>query len=231
MIDMSRSAGPMQDAQTTSHDSDTGGSVPCSIGLEATNEINAHEPNVVELVAERGIAACILLATSPIIAGAAAAIYAEDRSNPFFLQQRVGMDQQAFTLLKLRTMRTETPHRVSHEISADSCTSIGRRLRRWKIDELPQLVNVVKGEMRLVGPRPGLASDETLTAAREAKGVFNALPGITGLSQLRGIDMSEPSRLADSDAEYLRSRSVMGDIRILVNTALGKGSGDAVGAN
>jgi len=114
----------------------------------------------------------------------------------------------------------------THEVSASRITPIGRFLRRTKLDELPQLWNVVKGEMSLVGPRPCLPDQTALVEARQRWGVAALRPGITGLAQLRGIDMADPARLAEIDAEYLASASLPADLEILIGTVL---SGEARG--
>jgi lipopolysaccharide/colanic/teichoic acid biosynthesis glycosyltransferase len=105
---------------------------------------------------------------------------------------------------------------------------LGALLRRTKLDELPQLWNVLLGDMSLVGPRPGLFNQHELTAARDAQGVFAARPGITGLAQVNGIDMSTPELLAKTDAQMLRELDVVNYFRFIVLTVLGKGTGDAV---
>lgn len=179
---------------------------------------------------EAAIAAITLLVSAPLLAISAIAIFAQDRKSPIFAQERLGQHEQTFTLLKLRTMRPETPNVTSHSLTASAITPLGARLRSAKLDELPQLINVIKGEMALVGPRPGLPSDHALTAARRNFGVFEAPPGITGLAQVQGIDMSEPERLAKTDSEYIRTKSIRTDLNLLVQTALGGGRGDAIGA-
>lgn len=176
------------------------------------------------------IAAGVLIATGPLVATAAIAVFVSDRRNPIFSQTRLGKAEREFTLYKLRTMRPDTPNVTSHELSETALTPLGSTLRRLKLDELPQMVNVLKGDMALVGPRPGLPNDERLTMARREHGVFNALPGITGLAQVNGIDMSEPEYLAEVDSDYLSSRSLLGDLRLIVQTATGQGAGDALGS-
>jgi len=106
-------------------------------------------------------------------------------------------------------------------------TPIGKTLRAYKLDELPQLVNVLKGEMSLVGPRPCLPSQPDVIAARRAKGVFAVRPGITGLAQIAGIDMSTPEKLAIADAEYVKTASLWNDIAMILGSVIGKGKGDA----
>jgi lipopolysaccharide/colanic/teichoic acid biosynthesis glycosyltransferase len=165
-----------------------------------------------------------------IVAAAAAVIFIEDRQNPFFAQERLGRHKKPFTLYKLRTMHVGTPNVTSHSVSRSSVTRPGRWIRRFKIDELPQLLNVIAGQMSLVGPRPGLVGHGELTEARERHGVFRVRPGITGLSQIREIDMSEPERLARSDAEYISSQGFFSDLSIVLATITGSGSGDRVQA-
>ena len=111
-----------------------------------------------------------------------------DTKRPFFLQTRLGRGNE-FTLIKFRTMRPSTEDIATHLVSPAAVTYFGRFLRRAKFDELPQLWNVLVGDMSLVGPRPGLPNQFELTNAREALGVFNVRPGITGLAQVCGIDM------------------------------------------
>lgn len=156
------------------------------------------------------------------------AIRVESSGNPLFVQQRVGKGQKGFFLFKLRTMSNDTEQRASHEISSSKITRVGRFLRRTKIDEFPQVINVLKGDMSFVGPRPCLPSQSELIEARQALGVFDIRPGITGPAQIAGIDMSTPEKLARADADYMKNRSFLGDLKLMVLTAKGSGSGDAV---
>ena len=151
-----------------------------------------------------------------------------DTGSPIFRQQRLGRDQKPFTLIKFRTMRVDTDSVATHLANASAITPFGRFLRRTKLDELPQLWNVLKGEMSLVGPRPGLPNQLELTAAREAHGVFNVRPGITGLSQVNEIDMSTPEKLAESDARMIANMSIANYFRYIIMTVMGKGSGDRI---
>lgn len=146
----------------------------------------------------------------------------------FFHQQRVGRERKIFLCHKLRTMVTGTPQAGTHEVSISSVTGVGRFLRKTKLDELPQLWNVLKGEMSIVGPRPCLPNQTDLIREREDRGVFSVRPGITGLGQVRGIDMSDPIRLADCDAEYVANRSFAFDLRLIWLTISGAGMGDRV---
>ena len=151
-----------------------------------------------------------------------------DTGSPIFRQDRVGRDKKPFTLIKFRTMKVDTASVASHLASTSSITPFGHFLRRTKLDELPQLLNVLKGEMSLVGPRPGLFNQEELTEARDRYGVFKVRPGITGLSQVNDIDMSNPELLAKTDAEMIRTTSIANYFKYIFLTVIGNGSGDRV---
>lgn len=151
-----------------------------------------------------------------------------DTGAPLFRQVRVGRYQQPFTLVKFRTMQVDTASVASHLASASSITRLGSFLRKTKLDELPQLWNVLKGEMSLVGPRPNLFNQEELIAERAKRGVYDARPGITGIAQVNGIDMSVPQLLAETDARMLRDMRVSLYFKLLFQTLLGKGRGDRV---
>jgi O-antigen biosynthesis protein WbqP len=151
----------------------------------------------------------------------------ECRASPFFFQRRLGMKERPFWLLKLRTMHVSTPHGASHEVGLSAVLRSGRLLRRLKIDELPQIWNILIGTMSFVGPRPGLPSQTELTAERRRHGVFDLRPGVTGPAQIRGIDMSTPVRLAEVDSSYAGPWSLWRDLHIILATATGSGSGDA----
>lgn len=150
-----------------------------------------------------------------------------DTGSPLFHQERVGRYQKPFTLVKFRTMRVGTASVASHLAEPHAITPMGQFLRRTKLDELPQLWNVLKGEMSLVGPRPGLFNQQELLQARQLHGVFEARPGITGLAQVSGIDMSTPELLAQTDAKMLADLGVVTYFRYITQTVLGDGQGDA----
>lgn len=151
-----------------------------------------------------------------------------DTGSPVFLQKRVGKHKREFVLIKFRTMKTDTVSIASHQVNASAVTKIGKILRRTKLDELPQLINVVCGQMSLVGPRPCLPSQSELIIARDAAGVYRSRPGITGVAQLNNIDMSTPQLLAQTDASMIEKMSLKLYFRCIVLTALGKGGGDRV---
>ena len=151
-----------------------------------------------------------------------------DTGSPFFRQVRVGRDGKPFVLIKFRTMSRNTESVASHLVASSAVTPFGHFLRRSKLDELPQLWNVLKGEMSLVGPRPCLFSQQQLIDERERWGVLRARPGITGLAQINNIDMSTPFVLAKTDAEMLESLSLKSYLKYIFLTVLGKGAGDRV---
>lgn len=151
-----------------------------------------------------------------------------DTGSPLFRQERVGRHQKPFVLVKFRTMNIDTASVASHLASSASITRMGAFLRKTKLDELPQLWNVLKGEMSLVGPRPNLFSQYELIAEREALGVYAVRPGITGLAQVNEIDMSSPKLLAETDACMIKEMSVFRYFSYILQTVTGKGSGDRI---
>lgn len=151
-----------------------------------------------------------------------------DTGAPLFRQERVGRNKKPFILVKFRTMRVGTASVASHLAATSSVTPLGAILRRTKLDELPQLWNVLKGDMSLVGPRPGLYNQEELMLEREARGVFNVRPGITGLAQVSDIDMSTPVLLAETDQRMIRSLNIGNYFKYIFMTLAGRGAGDRV---
>ncbi|MCU7995598.1 sugar transferase [Shewanella glacialipiscicola] len=151
-----------------------------------------------------------------------------DTGSPIFVQTRVGKNQKPFKLVKFRTMSVETKSVASHLASNASITNLGAFLRKTKIDELPQLINVLKGEMSLVGPRPNLFNQEELIKERDALGVYDVLPGVTGLAQVQNIDMSTPKLLAETDKQMIDTLNIKNYFKYILMTVTGSGSGDAV---
>lgn len=151
-----------------------------------------------------------------------------DTGSPIFRQVRIGRYQKPFTLVKFRTMKVDTASVATHLASSASITRFGQFLRKTKLDELPQLWNVLNGEMSLVGPRPGLFNQEELTRERAKRGVFDVRPGITGLAQVNEIDMSTPALLAETDQKMIQSLTVVDYFKYIFMTVAGKGAGDRV---
>nr|WP_246132911.1 sugar transferase [Devosia ginsengisoli] len=155
-----------------------------------------------------------------------AAVRLQSPGPGIYRQPRIGQNGRLFTCLKFRTMLLSTPDRGTHEISDTAVTGLGRFLRRTKLDELPQVFNVIRNEMTFVGPRPSLPSQSEVVIERERRGVLQAKPGITGLAQINGIDMSDPVRLAEYDQRYLELQSPRLDFQIMLATLVGRGGGD-----
>jgi O-antigen biosynthesis protein WbqP len=151
-----------------------------------------------------------------------------DHGSPFFKQKRVGKNQQLFTLVKFRTMALGTQSVGTHLVDPSSITRLGRFLRKTKLDELPQLINVLTGQMSLVGPRPCLPNQTELIQERLQRGVFEVRPGITGVGQVNEIDMSTPRKLARYDQVMIRRMNLSLYFRMIIATAVGKGRGDRV---
>jgi O-antigen biosynthesis protein WbqP len=151
-----------------------------------------------------------------------------DTGSPLFLQERVGKNKKPFTLVKFRTMSRDTKSVASHLASTASITKLGGFLRKTKLDELPQLWNVLRGTMSLVGPRPGLFNQDELILERDKKMVFDVRPGITGLAQVNDIDMSTPSLLAKTDAKMIAEMTLSNYFKYIIQTVLGAGAGDRI---
>lgn len=150
------------------------------------------------------------------------------KGSPIFPQARVGRGEALFTCYKLRTMIPDTPNLGTHDVNASAVTPLGGFLRRFKLDELPQLWNVLKGDMSLVGPRPCLPSQAAVIEARRTVGVYAARPGVTGPAQVLGIDMSTPERLAAADLIWVVNPTILQYCRVLFATAIGRGFGDRI---
>lgn len=165
-----------------------------------------------------GIPAAV--ATLPIVAALCVANTATGGWPPLIVQTRVGADERPIRIVKLRTMRRGVPVVAKSLLDpdADLYTPMGRLLRRTSLDELPQLWNVIAGDMSLVGPRPALPSQHDLLALRRRHGVLRFRPGITGLAQVLGRESLTLPTKARADALYARRASLAFDLRILVWT-------------
>jgi len=151
-----------------------------------------------------------------------------ETSFPIFQQERVGRGLKPFTLMKFRSMNINSPSVATHLAKASSVTSFGSFLRKTKLDELPQLLNVLLGDMSFVGPRPNLFNQEELIAERSIRGVYKVRPGITGLSQINKIDMSTPKLLAETDAKMLVEFNSFMYFKYILLTVFGNGFGDRI---
>ena len=131
-----------------------------------------------------------------------------DTGFPLFIQKRVGSDIKNFTLIKFRTMKIGTLSAGTHLIDKSNITCFGYFLRKFKLDELPQLLNVLIGHMSLVGPRPCLPNQKRLIIERKKIGVYKVKPGITGLAQISHINMSRPVLLAKTDLKMIKQMNL-----------------------
>ena len=131
-----------------------------------------------------------------------------DNGFPFFIQKRVGLNLKNFTLIKFRTMKMGTLSAGTHLIDSSNITCFGYFLRKFKLDELPQLLNVFIGHMSFVGPRPCLPNQKRLINERKKRGIYKVKPGITGLAQVSGINMSRPVLLAKTDLKMIKQMNL-----------------------
>lgn len=160
----------------------------------------------------------LFLAASPLLAAAALAVLVVDGRPVLFLQARIGRDGNLFTCPKLRTMKRGTASTGTHLADKAAVTVTGKLMRSTKVDELPQVFSVVRGEMNLIGPRPCLPSQRKLVQLRENYGIIRERPGITGWAQANGVDMSNPHKLVSYEKAYLANQSVSFDLKILLTT-------------
>ena len=177
-------------------------------------------PQLVDMkrLVDVSIAAAGLLATAPVLAICAVAIWIEDRGDPFFRQTRAGRDGLPFTITKLRTMSLDTPDVESSALADNKITRVGAILRRTNLDELPQLLSVITGQMSIVGPRPALLSQTELLGLRKANGSSALKPGLTGLAQVSSYDDMPVHEKARFDGQYFDEFGSKTDLKILVRT-------------
>jgi O-antigen biosynthesis protein WbqP len=168
----------------------------------------------------RLFALIVLVILSPIFLAVALAIFIEDGSPIFFKQKRVGINYTFFNIYKFRSMKKNTPNVATHllENPASYLLRIGGVLRKLSLDELPNLINIIKGEMVFVGPRPALYNQDDLMALRVAAGVDKLKPGITGWAQINGRDEISIEDKVSLEKEYLERKSVWFDLVIVVRT-------------
>lgn len=177
--------------------------------------------NIIKSILDRAMALIALIILSPIFLIVAIIIKIESKGPVFFKQQRVGKNKKLFNIYKFRSMRTDAPKDMpTHMLNnADSyITKIGNFMRKTSIDELPQLINILKGDMSFIGPRPALWNQEDLIEERDKYGANSVKPGLTGLAQISGRDELEISVKAKLDGEYVKKVSFLLDIRIFFKT-------------
>ena len=161
-----------------------------------------------------------LILISPLIFFSLFLVFIEDGRPAIFAQERFGENKKKFTLYKIRTMNKSVPNLGTHQVNSSNYLYIGAILRKIKIDELPQLINYLKGDLALVGPRPGLLNQIELEECRDLYNIFNVKPGITGFAQILGYDMSNPDLLAKIDSLYIKNKSALLDVKIFFGTFL-----------
>jgi O-antigen biosynthesis protein WbqP len=159
-----------------------------------------------------------LITITPVLIICCLLIFKEDGLPIFFTQNRVGQNKKIFKIIKLRTLKNGAPNTGTHKLKDKYRLKIGTVIRKIKLDEFPQLINVIKGDINLVGPRPGLPNQAILLNNRSDREIFKIKPGITGLAQVMGYDMSSPEKLSAVDEIYLNNKSLKIDILILIST-------------
>ena len=166
------------------------------------------------------LASFLILAALPLFLFASLGVRLSSRGPILFRQVRLGRRMEPFLLYKFRTMSCHAPRDLATAaMPACYLTPFGRFLRKTSIDELPQLYNVLRGDMSLLGPRPVVLSEVELIALRAARGVYTVRPGISGLAQISGRDLLSNEDKARLDSEYVRHMSLLSDIRLLISTA------------
>ena len=168
----------------------------------------------------RLFALVILIVLSPVFLFIAIAILIEDGYPFFFSQKRVGINYTFFNIYKFRSMKKNTPNIATHllENPASYLLRIGGVLRKLSLDELPNMINIIKGEMVFVGPRPALYNQDDLMAYRVATGVSKLKPGRTGWAQINGRDDISIEKKVQLEQEYLYKKSFLFDIEIIIKT-------------
>lgn len=169
---------------------------------------------------QRLIALVMLIILSPLFLIVSILIKLESKGPVFFKQERIGKDNINFMIYKFRSMRTDTPDVATHLLDNPEVfiTKVGKFLRKTSLDELPQLINIIKGEMLFVGPRPALYNQYDLRDLRTEKGVHVLYPGVTGWAQVNGRDELEIPDKVEFDRQYVERRSIFMDIKIVFMT-------------
>jgi len=168
----------------------------------------------------RLLALILLIILLPVFILIALAIFIEDGSPIFFKQKRVGVNYTFFKIYKFRSMKNNTPNVATHLLSNPNqyLLNIGKFIRKTSLDELPNLINIIKGEMVFVGPRPALYNQDDLMTLRVAIGVDKLKPGITGWAQINGRDDISIEKKVELEQEYMNNRSTLFDIEIIIKT-------------
>ena len=163
-----------------------------------------------------------LILLSPLFLLVAILIKLDSKGPIIFKQIRIGKNSKPFYIYKFRSMKIDAPNLSTEEFinASDFTTKVGKFIRKTSIDELPQLVNILKGDMSIVGPRPVIERETRLLKLRKECNVDSILPGITGLAQINGRDNIDDYEKLKYDFEYLSKRNLVLDIKIIINTVL-----------
>jgi O-antigen biosynthesis protein WbqP len=185
-----------------------------------TSETSIHSLSASKRILDLVLGAAIAIAASPLLVLCAAAVRMTSRGPALHWSERVGKDNRLFRMPKFRTMRVDTPQMATHLLTHPEryLTPVGAFLRKTSLDELPQLISVLRGDLSLVGPRPALFNQDDLVALRTACGLHHLLPGITGWAQVNGRDELDIPVKVRYDAEYMAAQSLLLDLKILALT-------------
>ncbi len=185
----------------------------------------------VKYVLDRVLALLGLIILSPLFLLIIMSIKLDSRGPVFFRQKRVGIRKKYFYILKFRTMRVDTPKDIPTHLLTNPeqyITKVGKFLRRTSLDELPQIINILKGEMALVGPRPALWNQDDLVAERDKYGANDIVPGLTGWAQINGRDELPIDVKAKLDGEYVKRMGFAMDVRCIFGTIISVARQDGV---
>ena len=195
-----------------------------SINLNADLNVNYfhHKFYIFAYMLSRLLALLLLIILSPLFVILSIVILLFDGSPIFFVQKRIGKNSSYFNMYKFRTMKMDTPNVATRllENPDQQITKFGKFLRKFSFDELPNLINMIKGEMGFVGPRPVLASEGVLVGLRKQVGVDKLLPGLTGLAQINGRGELSPEVKVKYELEYKERKSLLFDIDIVLKTTI-----------
>lgn len=197
--------------------------------IEMPKEIYMYQ--TLKKLIDRFLALLGLIVLSPLFLILIIAIKADSRGPVFFRQKRVGIHKQHFNILKFRTMRTDTPKDTPTHLLANPeqyITKVGRFLRKTSLDELPQIINILKGDMAIVGPRPALWNQYDLIAERDKYGANDILPGLTGWAQINGRDELPIDVKAKLDGEYVKKMGFWMDLKCILGTVVSVAKQDGV---
>lgn len=182
-------------------------------------------------IIDRFLALIGLIILSPFFLSLMLVIKMDSRGPIFFKQKRVGIHKKHFNILKFRTMRIDTPKDTPTHLLKNPeqyITKVGRFLRKTSLDELPQIINILKGDMAIVGPRPALWNQYDLIAERDKYGANDILPGLTGWAQINGRDELPIDVKAQLDGEYVKKMSFIMDLKCILGTVVSVAKQDGV---